>query len=577
MFHEGTYEIPWYQRRYEWKKEHVIHLLQDIDDAQTNEADFYFLGSLLIIEHEQERTKWYVNDGQQRMLTYSLVCARFLRFFHDNHDEGREQMAMRALFEYDGEITKTLADAEYLTTRLIPTRDDEFRFKLIARGNGIGQNGRLTMAWQEIDKFISALSPKKACAYFDFLTEKIEVCCLRIPSNANPNMVFETLNFRGKPLDDFDLIRNYIYSFFNSELETGRRNTLKDNLDNRLRAQFVSDAAKMADYARCYLQCKYGFLRKKYFYREVKKHIEQAICSHRGKDVDYVLNLASEMAQPENSQIFLTVVKPDASTDFIRQFDREARQSGNKRGLGVLLGELQSYKVAQPLIFALLGKYVHDRIPAPMIYRHIKNLTTLVMRTALVGGSFKSSRFESNIANLACEIMKTTNKTALLKINIIERLEASAVVTSDDRFIETVKDIEINSNDKARRFLFALNANEQADSDILQLNSMTVEHVLPTSEAHWSEWKGFKDGTHKDWVHRLGNITLLSAQENKSTDKENSSFDNKRRVLKRSAVMMSKKLAENNKWTPETITKRQEEMARQAAKIWGFAYGKNSK
>ena len=576
LFRAGAYEVPWHQRRYDWKKEHVVRLLQDIDDAQKSKSDCYFLGSILLIP--QAGTKWHVNDGQQRMLTYSLICARFLRLFHEVGDNYAD-MALRILFEYDGAPQKNFGDADNLQPRLIPIRDNKSRFNLIIRGHDIGQNGKLTTAWQEIDKFVSAFSLQNAHSYFDFLTEKVEVCRLEIPHNVDPNMVFETLNFRGKLLDDFDLIRNHIYSFFNNESEAERRETLKENFDDNLQARLVSgNSDKVTEYARCYLQCEYGFLPQQQLYRKVKERMAQNISSAKGKSADYVFNLASRLGHPKNSQLFLSVARPNMNADYIAEFDKNVQPINKKRSLEILLTELQSYKVTQPLIFALLSKYEHDSIPAPEIYRHIKNVTSFVMRTALAKGKFEPSLFESDIADMARQIMRTKTTDELSEIDIIGRLSGLGTIgiIDDKRFISIVKDVEIRAADKARRFLFAINTYMQTDFDILQFNNTTLEHILPKSDTHWQKWEGFGE-EHKEWVHRLGNLTLLGKQDNKPYAKDNASIAAKCAIFEHSSVAMSKNLAHYKEWTPESIEKRQEAMAEKAAKIWNFKSGKNSK
>ena len=74
----------------------------------------------------------------------------------------------------------------------------------------------LNTAWEEIDKFFSPMSLEMSERYFDFLLGKLEVACLRVPPRIDPNAVYETINCRGKQLDDLDLIRNFLYSHFNA-------------------------------------------------------------------------------------------------------------------------------------------------------------------------------------------------------------------------------------------------------------------------------------------------------------------------------------------------------------------------
>ena len=82
----NEFKVPWHQRRYDWEKLEVESLLHDIGDAVKNNQPFYFLGSLLLID--KGNSTWEINDGQQRMMTYSLICACLLKRFHYDENAG---------------------------------------------------------------------------------------------------------------------------------------------------------------------------------------------------------------------------------------------------------------------------------------------------------------------------------------------------------------------------------------------------------------------------------------------------------------------------------------------------------
>ena len=200
LFHEGKFCVPWHQRRYDWKKEHISDLLRDIDEAITENRKCYFLGSIMLVK--QDDRVWEINDGQQRMVTFSLLCARLCRLFNQHNatpsPSVHETLALRILFDLDERSTDNLSKADEFTPRLTPPRDDQSRYHLIIRGKNIGTNGKLTAAWQEIDNFVSAMDRHKAEKFFEFMTKKIEVACLDIPKDVDPNSVYETINCRGK-------------------------------------------------------------------------------------------------------------------------------------------------------------------------------------------------------------------------------------------------------------------------------------------------------------------------------------------------------------------------------------------
>ena len=182
LFYEGLFSVPWHQRKYDWKREHVQDLLHDINEAVKGKRPCYFLGSIMLVEKGDKH--WEINDGQQRMITFSLVCARLCRLFSQQNPAPlptvHETMALRIIFDLDENSTATLSESDNFKPRITPPRDDLSRYHLMIRGKNIGANGKLTIAWQEIDSFISAMGQQQADAFFRFLTQKIEVAYLTV-------------------------------------------------------------------------------------------------------------------------------------------------------------------------------------------------------------------------------------------------------------------------------------------------------------------------------------------------------------------------------------------------------------
>ena len=116
LFHQGRFAVPWHQRYYDWKPSDVQALLHDIEDAIKEERDCYFLGAIMLVEIEHQR--WEINDGQQRMVTVSLMCAALCRrFVREAKGSQREGLALRMLFDLDANSAWTMDDAERYTPR----------------------------------------------------------------------------------------------------------------------------------------------------------------------------------------------------------------------------------------------------------------------------------------------------------------------------------------------------------------------------------------------------------------------------------------------------------------------------
>jgi len=253
----GRFAVPWHQRYYDWTTEQVGELLVDFKEALDESRSSYFLGSIMLVE---ANGVWEINDGQQRLITLSLLIASLCRRFaaHRQSDAAREQLALRLLFDRAETAVTNLDETARDTPRIRPPEQDRSRFTQIIRGHDIGTNGKMTSAWNEIEIFVTALNQQAMREFFEFLTNRVEIGVLYVPRTEDANAVFEDLNGRGKRLDDVDLIRNHLYSYFTDAADGERRATVHENLE------FVvlnnRTAQRSQEYFRCYFQCRYGYL-----------------------------------------------------------------------------------------------------------------------------------------------------------------------------------------------------------------------------------------------------------------------------------------------------------------------------
>ncbi|MFR4428098.1 MAG: DUF262 domain-containing protein, partial [Blautia faecis] len=76
---EAQYYVPIYQRKYSWKKDNCLKLIDDIlKVAKDNERPCHFIGSVIYLAkqdamHASAVKEYLVIDGQQRLTTISIV------------------------------------------------------------------------------------------------------------------------------------------------------------------------------------------------------------------------------------------------------------------------------------------------------------------------------------------------------------------------------------------------------------------------------------------------------------------------------------------------------------------------
>ena len=213
-----------------------------------------------------------------------------------------------------------------------------------------------------------------------------------------------------------------------------------------------------------------------------------------------------------------------------------------------------------------------------VVARSLKNLASYIMRAAFVTSTFRPSRIEEPLAMCAQKVFVGTGFRSL---DIMDDLEANDPfgVVDDANFVRRMTAMELRSNNrssnqKALRYLFGLNAHQQRGSDALQISGCSVEHVLPRSETYWPNWTGFKGEHPALWVHRTGNLVVVSRRENRGGFEFNANFGAKKRALAESPLLMARNLAEDHdEWTPAVIEKRSKQLAVAAKGIWAFRRG----
>ena len=153
LLFSSRFAVPWHQRLYDWSAEEVRELLEDIHGAMEAHSKCYFIGSIMLIDSRSEEVLT-INDGQQRLVTLSmLVAALCRRFVAPPRNSQREGLALRALFERSGRQTSHLSEASKYRPRIKPPRSDEAKYYHVIRGHDIGTNGQLTAAWNVIEIF----------------------------------------------------------------------------------------------------------------------------------------------------------------------------------------------------------------------------------------------------------------------------------------------------------------------------------------------------------------------------------------------------------------------------------------
>jgi Protein of unknown function (DUF1524) len=99
---------------------------------------------------------------------------------------------------------------------------------------------------------------------------------------------------------------------------------------------------------------------------------------------------------------------------------------------------------------------------------------------------------------------------------------------------------------------------------------ITIEHVLPQRSLN-DYWKArFTDKEHTEWLHKLGNLALISGAKN--SEAQNSSFDKKKEVYGRNNKKVSfditKDLCDYSEWNIASVSERHQTLVTMTKSIW---------
>ncbi len=221
------YIIPSYQRPYSWEYDECYQLYNDLIEAFELKQD-YFIGNLVIAKSSENKTKLEVIDGQQRLTTLILVF-KVLSILQPNLDILRDFLVKRDSITKD-EIPKIYSevfeveDKDYLQEVLTYTKED-FEEKMIEfkdkKGNFLVKNFPNRFERNALffyNWFVYYIENNNDILdLIRFLLENTYLLPIELFGNTFEEAsnkaikIFETLNNRGKSLDDADIFKGKLY------------------------------------------------------------------------------------------------------------------------------------------------------------------------------------------------------------------------------------------------------------------------------------------------------------------------------------------------------------------------------
>lgn len=212
LLSSSTFEIPEFQRDYSWGKDEINEFWSDL--SNNIRSDTYFLGLVILTNQKSRR---YVVDGQQRLITISLLAGAL---YHESMRLGRTALAERVRSTFLQTID--YQSDENLPRIVLADEDDNTTFQYIISNGKIPSEAdipsEVSSTIAESYKIIlrslrSDLKTdpfKRLGVWTDFLTNHVYFAVFIHDDLSTAYQVYEVINTRGKDLTTADLLKNFV-------------------------------------------------------------------------------------------------------------------------------------------------------------------------------------------------------------------------------------------------------------------------------------------------------------------------------------------------------------------------------
>ena len=560
------YVVPVFQRPYVWnEEEHWDPLWRDVQAVVRDgaggggEEHPHFLGAIVL---DQQPTsvgavdERQLIDGQQRLVTLQLLLAAVRDI---SKETGEERL--------QGRLSQLVANSEYVISdpedalKVLPTRSDRTGFQAAIDDAGVSSiDSKLLDAYWFFRSAIRAWLESTDRNGTDLLGDLVNVLArglrvvvIDLDDRDNAQVIFETLNARGTPLEAADLIKN---DLLNRAKQSGHD---VEELHDRHWARFLDDRWREEISQGRLLRSRIDAFMGYYLTMQTEREVRSSQLFSRfrswldgsGQDIRVVL----------------------ASIDrYGEVFERIETLEGDSLD-GTFMSRLNTLEVttAYPLLLWLFGVPEDDLTLAD---RHtiLRDLESFLIR------------------RLLCKLTtRNYNRLFLTLLNGVKDNPSAAAATMRARLLAATGDAvrwptddEVRSavaggrmygslrQDRIELVLKELNRVALTDSlsePIKVQGKLTIEHLMPQSwQQHWPlpDDPG-AESRRELLINTLGNLTLATQKLNSSIS--NGPWADKRRaILQHSALSLNRQLPET--WSDDAIEERGMVLANAIVATW---------
>ncbi|GAA7693979.1 DUF262 domain-containing protein [Helicobacter pylori] len=548
---ELYYQIPIYQRPYQWTEENCEKLLDDLfEDYEKDRKSDYFCGSLVLIESDEGNKTYDVVDGQQRLSTFILL-AKVLATLYSVDDKSQEylQRSWSDRHEYRGKKKKKRLDFDLVGSSAKKDFQDALDFfddldaskgkDSKSNDPSKSKNSYLKNAIC-LKNYLKKKEIEDINDFIEWLYFKVVFITITCPDADRALRIFNVLNARGLPLNATDIFKGELLKKLTEEKEQEELATRWENL----RQKCLDNGFAMETLFSQYLEY-----------------------------LDPVTS-RQKMGKRLNTQFDKLQKPPLEYLDGVEYFYKAYVEVLE---MPDLYAHLLSYVATDSwraiLCASLLHRYSESEMEA------LKKLLVKFYYQHWVAGGKQSTRDQTccNIINglkekKSVEDIASIVKKYLNEKNITQDFKRNL---QDDHLYEKHKKSSKNSWLKPILILVEYFISDDKCPKCIQMDeNLQVEHILPQNPNLSSQWvKDFSEEERELYTHSLANLTLLGGKKN--TEASNLDFKDKKKIYMGEEIRLSKKktfrvmtcykmtidIAHHyTEWTPKSLEKREKDL-----------------
>ncbi|MBK1835539.1 DUF262 domain-containing protein [Roseibacillus ishigakijimensis] len=533
--------IPLFQRPYSWEQKHWKALWEDIlQQYDPNDRSQHFMGAVVSVPAVSKPvgvTKHFVIDGQQRLTTLSILLAAIReKCVSDGYE--------KTVAKIDGYLTNP-HEEEPDDLKLVPTQVDREAFKALVRSKESDEFAE-SRVFQAYNYFKRALEgsdeegePLDARIVLDVICQALLVVMINLSESDDPYLIFESLNHKGEPLTQSDLVRNYILMRFPHTTSSG--GVQQQIYDSMWKPMEDALGTEVSEFMRHYLMRLGKNVRKSEIYTAMKAHFQPL------EDSEAVKAGLGEMKRAAFA--YEKFLQPDKLDN--------PRASAKLHALAAL-----DTKVFYPLLLRLYDSYAVEALSTDEFVHCLTLIESFYVRRAVCGVPTNAL---NKVSLELCGQYPDDGIVAWLR-DRLKTGNGGRRWPTDEEFEESLTRDRVYQRKKVVRFLLVELEIAQKHKEPVDPNSATIEHILPQTLTQ--EWKvelgNDWELTFERWLDTLGNLTLTGY----NASLGNLPFAEKKAKLENTHFEITRWLLSRDAWNEESILERAKWLSKTALERW---------